>query len=60
VASARIVIYNGAEDRLTATISQLEALFKVTVTLATDPTVPVDVVITVGASTTDLTPPPLP
>jgi LCP family protein required for cell wall assembly len=60
VASARIVIYNGAEDRLTATISQLESLFKVTVTLATDPTVPVDVVITVGASTTDLTPPPVP
>jgi LCP family protein required for cell wall assembly len=57
-ADTRIVVYNGAEDRLTATIAYLEKRFKVTAELVDDPTIRADVVITIGRSTPDLQPPP--
>jgi LCP family protein required for cell wall assembly len=60
LAKTRIVVYNGAETRLTATISALETLFKVTSQLATDPAGQVDIVITAGSETPSLTPPPAP
>jgi LCP family protein required for cell wall assembly len=56
----RIVVYNGAETRLTETIKVLESLFGVTSTTATDPAGLVDVVVTTGAETPSLTPPPAP
>ena len=56
----RIVVYNGAEARLTETLRVLEMLFGVTSTLATDPAGQVDLVITTGAETPALTPPPAP
>jgi LCP family protein required for cell wall assembly len=57
-ADTRIVVYNGAETRLTATVAYLESRFKVTATTATDPTIRADVVITIGRATPDLRPPP--
>ncbi|MEX1172828.1 MAG: LCP family protein [Chloroflexota bacterium] len=57
-ADTRIVIYNGAETRLAATIAYLESRFKVTATMAADPTIRADVVITIGRATPDLRPPP--
>ncbi len=57
-ADTEIVVYNGAETRLTDTIAYLEARFKVIVTTATDPAMPVDIVITIGRDTPDLEPPP--
>jgi LCP family protein required for cell wall assembly len=56
-AKTRIVVYNGAEDELTDTIEYLEGRFDVTVRLEVDPTVGADVVITIGRSTPELTPP---
>jgi hypothetical protein len=56
----RIVVYNGAEDRLPATVKLLEDVFKTTIVPLTDPTATVDIVITVGRSTPELTPPPAP
>jgi LCP family protein required for cell wall assembly len=56
----RIVVYNGAETRLTETIRVLESLFKVTSSAGTDPAGLVDVVITTGAETPSITPPPAP
>jgi LCP family protein required for cell wall assembly len=47
-ATTEIVVYNGAEADMTETIKYLEKRFGTTVTLATDPTVPVDIVITLG------------
>jgi LCP family protein required for cell wall assembly len=44
-----IVAYNGAEASMTATIKYLEELYKVKVTTATDPTIPVDLVVTLGS-----------
>lgn len=57
-ADTEIVVYNGAETRLAATIAYLEERFKVKVTTATDPAIRADVVITVGRETPDLGPPP--
>jgi LCP family protein required for cell wall assembly len=48
-AKTTIVAYNGAETSMPATVSYLEDLYKVKVTTATDPTVPVDLVVTLGA-----------
>jgi LCP family protein required for cell wall assembly len=59
-AGTKIVVYNGAEQDAPATVAYLEHLFGVTSTLVTDPTARVNVVITTGASTPDLTPPPGP
>ena len=56
--TTRIVVYNGAETRLTETIAFLEAKFKVQVQLKQDPAVSVDVVVTTGRSTPNLAPPP--
>jgi hypothetical protein len=50
----RIVVYNGAEAKMAATIAYLQALFKVTPTMATDPKVAADIVITTGQKTPDL------
>jgi LCP family protein required for cell wall assembly len=58
--NTRIVVYNGAEDRMPDTIKLLQQLFGTTVVPVTDPTATVDIVITVGRSTPDLTPPPAP
>ena len=58
--ATRIVVYNGAESHLPATIKLLQDVFKVTVVPVTDPAITVDVVITIGNSTPDLTPPPAP
>jgi LytR cell envelope-related transcriptional attenuator len=58
--ATRIVVYNGAEGRLPATIKLLQQLFGTTIVPVTDPTATVDIVITVGRSTPELTPPPAP
>jgi LCP family protein required for cell wall assembly len=55
-----IVVYNGAEDQLPATIKLLQDVFDTTVVPVTDPTVTADVIITVGRTTPELTPPPAP
>jgi len=55
-----IVVYNGAETRLTATIAALEALFGVTATYETDPAIRTEIVITIGRTTPDLQAPILP
>jgi LCP family protein required for cell wall assembly len=56
----RIVVYNGAEAGAPATIAYLQTLFGVKATFVTDPTARVQIVITTGASTPALTPPPAP
>jgi LCP family protein required for cell wall assembly len=56
----RIVVYNGAEGRLPATVKLLQQVFNTTIVPVTDPTATVDIVITVGRSTPELTPPPAP
>jgi LCP family protein required for cell wall assembly len=56
----RIVVYNGAEDQLPATVKLLQDVFNTTVVPVTDPTVTADVIITVGRTTPELTPPPAP
>jgi LCP family protein required for cell wall assembly len=58
--ATKIVVYNGAEADAPATIAYLQTLFGVKVTLATDPTARVDIVITTGSSTPNMTPPPAP
>jgi LCP family protein required for cell wall assembly len=57
-AKTRIVVYNGAETKDPATIAYLAKLFGVTPTMATDPTVLVDVIVTTSRSTPTLTAPP--
>jgi LCP family protein required for cell wall assembly len=49
-----IVVYNGAEAELESTIKYLERRFDTTVTLANDPKVTVDIVITLGKDAPDL------
>jgi LCP family protein required for cell wall assembly len=58
VTGTRIVVYNGAESRLTATIAFLESTFKTKVELKTDAAVSADVIITTSSATPNLTPPP--
>ena len=58
-ANTKIVVYNGAEDRLTSTIAYLEQTFGVTATTATDPAVRTDIIVTVGKKTPKLEAPPL-
>ena len=58
LATTRIVVYNGAETRLPETIAFLETKFKVQVQLKQDSAVSVDVIVTTGASTPNLAPPP--
>ena len=57
-ANTVITVYNGAEEKLAATIAYLEKTFDVQVKTKTDPTIPVDVVITVGRNTPNLQAPP--
>ncbi len=59
ISGAEIIVYNGAQSRLPVSIARLESIFGVTsITTKTDPTVKVDIVVIVGTSTPDLTPPP--
>jgi LCP family protein required for cell wall assembly len=55
----KIVVYNGAESKLTDTIAFLEKTFKVTVETKTDPAMRADIVVTIGGDTPRLTAPPL-
>jgi LCP family protein required for cell wall assembly len=56
--TTKIIVYNGAEARLPETIAFLEQKLKVQVQLKQDPAVSVDVIITTGRSTPNLSPPP--
>jgi hypothetical protein len=58
LAATRIVVYNGAEARLPQTIQFLEGKFRVQVETKTDPAISVNIVITTGRSTPNLSPPP--
>ncbi|HET7026801.1 MAG TPA: LCP family protein, partial [Candidatus Limnocylindrales bacterium] len=58
--TTKIVVYNGAEAKIPNTLAYLKQVFGVTPTTASDPTVLVDVIVTTGRSTPDLTPPPAP
>ncbi|HEU0237294.1 MAG TPA: LCP family protein [Candidatus Limnocylindrales bacterium] len=60
VSATTIVVYNGAEARLTETIAVLESVFGVTVTTAVDPDARFDILLTTAPSTPNLTPPPGP
>jgi hypothetical protein len=53
-----VIVYNGAESRLSQTIAFLESKLQTKVILKTDPAVPVDVVITTTSQTPNLNPPP--
>ena len=59
-AATKIVVYGEAKDQAPATIAYLQTLFGVKATFSNDPTARVDIVITTGGSTPDLTPPPAP
>ena len=59
-ASTRIVVYNGAEADLTATIAFLEDLFNTKVVLDNDPAAHANIIITTAKSTADLAPPAAP
>jgi LCP family protein required for cell wall assembly len=52
--ATKIVVYNGAESSMPETIKYLEDLFNVKVTTATDPSVTVDMIITLGRNAPDL------
>jgi hypothetical protein len=53
-ANTTIVVYNGAEAKLAASIAYLEKTFGVTVTTKTDPTIRTDIIVTVGRATPEL------
>jgi hypothetical protein len=53
-----VTVYNGAQDKLSATIDYLEGLFKTKVKLVNDPKIRADVIVTIGRNTPDLAPPP--
>jgi hypothetical protein len=55
-----ITVYNGAEEQMPQTVAFLEATFEVKAKLINDPGIRVDVIVTTGASTPALTPPPAP
>jgi LCP family protein required for cell wall assembly len=58
-AKTKIVVYNGAEAEMPATIAFLEKTFKVKAETATDPAIRTDIVITIGRDTANLEAPPL-
>ncbi|HET9613436.1 MAG TPA: LCP family protein [Candidatus Limnocylindrales bacterium] len=58
ISGTQIVVYNGAETGLTDTIAFLESKFNTKVVLKSDPSVPVNIVITTTYQTPALTPPP--
>lgn len=47
-ATTKIVVYNGAETTMPETVKYLVEKFGITATMATDPAVPVDIVVTLG------------
>jgi hypothetical protein len=53
-ANTTIVVYNGAEATLTATIAYLQTTFGVTATLKADPALRTDIVVTIGTATPEL------
>lgn len=55
-----IVVYNGAEARLPATIAALQTVFGVTATFETDATIRTEIIITIGRTTPELESPILP
>lgn len=55
VATTSIVVYNGAEADMPQTIKYLETLFGTKATLATDPAVTADIVVTLGRNAPTLT-----
>ncbi len=55
LATTKIVVYNGAETGMSASVKYLETLFGVKSTTATDPSVPADIVVTVGRNAPTLT-----
>jgi LCP family protein required for cell wall assembly len=55
-----VVVYNGAETRLPATIAYLEQLLGVTATFEADAAIRTDIVVTVGRDTPELEAPVLP
>jgi LCP family protein required for cell wall assembly len=55
-----IVVYNGVESRLAATIAYLEKTFAVVATTKTDSAIRADVMVTIGRATPDLRAPVLP
>ncbi|HEY7736635.1 MAG TPA: LCP family protein [Candidatus Limnocylindrales bacterium] len=59
-ARTRILVYNGAEQRLPVTIAALSQAFGVQPTLTNDPTARVDIAIITASSTPTLSPPPAP
>ncbi|MEX1170506.1 MAG: LCP family protein [Chloroflexota bacterium] len=60
LADSKIVVYNGAETRLPASIAYLEQLLGVTATFETDDAIRTDIVVTIGGATPDLEAPILP
>jgi LCP family protein required for cell wall assembly len=58
--TTKIVVYNGAEQKIPTTISYLAKLFGVQPTTANDSSVLVDVIVTTARSTPELTPQPAP
>jgi len=48
IARTKIVVYNGAEAEMAETIAYLEDVFKLKVTLVTDPKVSVSMIVTLG------------
>jgi hypothetical protein len=58
--TTRIRVYNGRETALPSTIALLENVFNVKAVLVADPSVRVDIIVTTGTGTPDLSPPPAP
>jgi LCP family protein required for cell wall assembly len=58
ISGTQVVVYNGAESRLTDTIAFLQTTFGTQVVLKNDPAIPVDVVITTTSQTPNKTAPP--
>ena len=59
IAKTAVVVYNGAEATMPDTIAYLEDVLGVKVTTATDPTVTVDMIVTLGKNARTLTAPAL-
>ena len=60
LADSKVVVYNGAEKRLSASVAYLEQLLGVTATYKADAAIRTDVVVTIGRATPDLSAPVLP
>jgi len=60
LADSKVVVYNGAEARLPASIAYLEQLLGVTATYEIDDAIRTDIVVTIGSATPDLEAPVLP